>query len=277
MKKLKYLVFLLITVLCVTGCGKKTDAAQELKDAFLKMKGTEAISLKASITMGSDEMKIPYVVDLSYSKDGMHMSAGVTLFGMEQKEEIYMLKTGDEVYTYIYDMEEGMWSYTKGSTDLGTVDMDDMPDDKEIDETIDKLIGAFDEVKKVKSDKDGYEKYEMSISKKTLLESAKEDVENEEELKEIDESFKDFPDALTFTIYLKDGEVSIISMDLSNIEIPTDELPEGMNMKLFDFTIELVARNENVRIEIPKSVEESATYIDSSNLLDQIQNSLGEM
>ncbi len=275
MKKLKSLIFLFIAALCVTGCGKD-NARKELKDAFLKMKGTEAISFKASITMGSEEMKIPYNVEMSMSKDGMHMKASVSLLGYEETEETYVITKGNESYVYIYDTEEKRWSYLKGDSAEAAIDFSfDGLNSEDIDKGIDKFVDSFDEVKKVKSDKDGYNKYEIKINKKTIEEISKEGVDSEEELKEIEKSLKVFPDSLLASIYLKDGELAIVSLNLSNMEIPTDDLPEGMNMKVFDFTVEILGRNDDVKVELPKEIEESATYIDASLDLESILD--GEM
>ena len=79
---------------------------------------------------------------------------------------------------------------------------------------------------------------------------------------EMEESLKSLPDSLVFNIYLKDGEVAIITMDLSKMELPTDMLPEGMNFKVFDISFELLGRNDAVKVELPKEVEENAVYME---------------
>ncbi len=270
MKKLKSLIFLFIVVLCITGCGKD-NSKQELKDALLKMKGTQAIAFKASITMGSEEMKIPYNIEMNMNKDGMHMKLSVNFLGYEQAQETYVINKDNESYVYTYDTEEKSWSYLKGGSAESIIDFSfDGSNSEDIDKGIDKLVDSFDEVKKVKSDKDGYDKYEMKISKKTIEKVSKEDVDDEEELKEIENSLKAFPDSLLVSIYLKDKELAIVSLDLSNMEIPTDEMPEGMNMKVFDFTVEILGRNDAVKVELPKEVEESATYMDTDLDLESI-------
>ena len=62
-------------------------------------------------------------------------------------------------------------------------------------------------------------------------------------------------------MYLKDGELAIINMDLSSMTIPSlsEEMPEGVNMKFYDLTLEILGRNEKVVVEVPKEIEDSAT------------------
>lgn len=273
MKKIKYLIFLFIALVCVTGCGKD-NTKKELKDAFLKMKDTKAVSMKMSINMGTEEVKIPYNVELAYKEGNMHAKIGVSFLGAEQTMEYYGLMTDDDYYMYMYDSESEMWAYTKGSSyGLNMFDLKSLLEgedteklsDEEVSKNIDEFLDTFDSMKKVKSDKDGYKKYELTINKKKLEEKLVKEAENDDEKKEMEESLKSLPETLNFVIYVKDGEIAILSMDLSKIELPT-EVMEGMNMKLFDFTVEILGRNDAVDVTIPKSVTENATYIEQPNI-----------
>lgn len=281
MKKLKYFVFLLVALVCVTGCGKD-NSKKEIKEAILKLKDTKAISLKGTINMGSDELKMPLVLEFSTTKDGMHMKYGVDVLGTSQDAmEMYTVKKEDGIYTYLMaDPNTKTWTYTKQALPNSKTDNDTDVSKKleeELDEKkIDEWFDTFDSVKKVDSDKEGYQKYELKISKEKMKDNAKKEVDDEENIKKLEESLKVFPDSLVFTIYIKDGELVSFSIDLSEIDFsslmaeslptePTDDpsvntaIEMYKNMKFFDITIEILGRNDNVKIEVPKEIEEKAT------------------
>lgn len=291
MKKLKYLVFVFLSVLCLTGCGKD-KAKDELKDALLKLKDTEAISMKLNLNMGSEEMKMPLSMEMSVKGNNAHMKFGMTVFGTTQEMyEAYMIEKDKELYNYIYDATsgEGKWVYTKTPImNNGQGSLTDSFGENLDEQKIEEYLDSFESVKKVKSDKDGYQKYELTVSKKSIEEDSKKDVEDEDALKMIDEALKVFPDSLTFNMYLKNGELAIMTADFSNIDFSSimsenllgnlstdedsDELDQTMemfkNFKLFDMTIEIVARNEDVKVELPKEVEEKAIQFTDDTSLD---------
>lgn len=260
MKKLKYLLFLFITLICVTGCGKD-NSKENLKEAMLKLKDTKAIAMKMSVTMGSDEMKLPLNFEISVNENGMHMKYSTNLFGMEVAEETYAINKGEESFVYTYDSEDKKWYYMRGEKGNSVIDFN-FDDNADFEKELDEYLESLSSIKKVKSDKDGYDKLEITISKKTMEESINKEKDIEEDdKKDIEEALKSLPEEFTFYMYLKNGELAIINMDLSSMTIPslTEEMPEGVNMKLYDLTLEILGRNENVLVEVPKEIEDSAT------------------
>lgn len=295
MKKIKYLMFVFLSVLCLTGCGKD-KSKDEIKDALLKMKDTKAISMKVTVNMGSDEIKMPLSMEMSGTGNNVHMKYSMTVLGTTQEMmEMYMIEKDKELYNYIYEgmSGEGRWIYTKTPIENTTNTMTDTFN--EIDEKkVEEYLNSFDTVKKVKSDKEGYQKYELTLSKKSMEESAKKEIEEyaieqtkEDTLKEMEEIFKMLPDSFVFNMYLKDGELAYMTADFSSIDFSSmisdamdDESMDGLdseanqmmemfkNFKVFDMTIEIVGRNDAVKVEVPKEVEESATLMESDLSLD---------
>ncbi len=271
MKKIHHLIFLIIALICITGCGKD-HSKEELKNAFLKLKGTNAISMNFNMNMGTEAMKIPVTMSVDYNKDGMHLK--VDSLGGIAAQEVYVLQKEEETLTYYFDQQSKKWYYTKTAlaTPVFEFSLDGLENGEKIDDGIDSFISTFDEVKKMKSDKEGYTKYELIINKNTLLEKQKENIEDKDELEEIEENLKSFPEKLIINIYLKDGELAIFSIDLSDIEIPNESMPEGMSMKFYDLSFELLARNENVKVSLPQEIEEKAIYVETKENTDDTSN-----
>lgn len=254
MKKLKYLGILLVAMVLMTGCGKKADPKKDLESALSKFKDVKAISMNLEIKMGTAEMKIPMKMSLTAAEDFMHMNYSVSMLGQTQEEEMYMRKKDNQVNQYKFDSVNNRWVYTTIESDA--MDTVDKVTGEEFDKNLSEMMDSLSSVKKVKSDKDGYDKLEITISKKDTIEKAKAELDDEEAKKQVEETFKDTPEEIKFYAYLKDGEFSSMTIDASTI------LGEGalMGMSIYDVTIEIVAINDKVDKAYPKNLDE-ATYL----------------
>ncbi len=253
MKKLRYLSLLLVVMLLVTGCGKG-NPKKDLENALLKMKDTNAISMNLELSMGTAEMKIPMKMEFAVAKDFMHMKYSVTMLGQSEEQELYMMKKGDKLNQYQFDNENNRWVYTTVENDV--MDNAEKVTGEEFDKNIDEFMKYLSSVKKVKSDKDGYDKLEITVSKKSMIDAAKKELESDEEKEEVEKSFESAPEEIKFYAYLKDGELASMTIDASTI------MGEGalMGMSIYDVTIELVGRNDKVDTAYPKNLDE-ATYL----------------
>lgn len=253
MKKLKYLGVLLVAIILMTGCGK-TNPKKDLENALSKFKDVDAISMNLEIKMGTAEMKIPMKMELTAAKDFVHMNYSVSMLGQTESQEVYMRKKDDQVLQYQFDDQNNRWVYTTVESD--TMDTVDKVTGEEFEKNIDEFMKLLKSVKKVKTDKEGYDKLEITVATKDIMEKVKESAETDEEKKEIEESYKDAPEEIKFYAYLKDGELSSITVDASTM------MEEGalLGMTIYDITIEVVAINDKVDKAYPKTLDE-ATYL----------------
>ncbi len=93
----------------------------------------------------------------------------------------------------------------------------------------------------------------------------------DEEKEENEKSFEKAPEEIKFYAYLKDGELSSMTMDVSTL------MGEGalMGMSIYDVTIEIVALNDKVDTSYPKVMEE-ATYVSPEEFSNFILGSSDE-
>ncbi len=268
MKKLRYFSLLLVVVFLMTGCGKG-NPKKDLETSLLNMKDTTAIAMNLSISMGTPEMKIPMKMEFAMSKDFMHMNYSVSMLGQTESQEMYMIKKEDKVNQYQYDKANKRWVYTTVESDA--LDNAEKLTGEEFNKNIDEFMKLLTSVKKVKSDKEGYDKLEIIISKKSMMDFAKKEIESDEEKEEIEKSFEKAPEEIKFYAYLKDGELSSMTMDVSTL------MGEGalMGMSIYDVTIEIVALNDKVDTSYPKVMEE-ATYVSPEEFSNFILGSSDE-
>lgn len=247
-KTIKYLSLLVITLLVVTGCGSKKDPKNVLEDALNNMRDVKSASIAAKFTVGmkSEEMTLnmDFDVDGKYDENkNFYMKIKTSLFGFTENQEMYIIEKDGLTYTYTGN-DDG-WTYTTEEASQ----LVPLPDE-EWDESIDELLGMIKEVKEEKTDRDGYTKLTVTLDKDKLIEAMKEEDE------EIQDDIKLEGD-LTFNLYVKDGYIAIIEMDISDIvnQATDDEVEMNMTLKL---TLELSDYNKIDAIVLPKEVEENA-------------------
>ena len=253
-KVVKYLSLLIIVLLATTGCGSKKDPKKMLEDALNKMKDVKTMAMKVDIAVGmkAEGMSLEMSMNVSGEVDENHnvyMKVGASLLGYNQSSETYMIhKDG---YTYNYTNDGEGWVYTveeyEGIEELTA---------EEKNEEIDKFLDSIKEVKEEKSDKEGYTKLNVTIDKvkmNEMISDSQEDVEFNLE--------KD----MVFNVYIKDGYIEIIEMDISELVnkiMSENETEVNMNMTA-KVTFELNNFNKIDSIVLPKEIEESATLENS--------------
>lgn len=253
-KAVKYFSLLLAVMLVLTGCGKK-DAKTTLDDAVKKMEDLESFNMKVTMDMSMEAEGTTIAMNLGLNggmnvkEEKGHMTMDISLFGMTQKAEMYT-ETKDG-YTYTYTNSDDGWTYEKEAK------KDDESSKAEI-EKFEKMLEDSKTVKKVKSDKDGYTKLEVTIDKDAMNKAAK---ENSDLLGATGADTKnmEFKQDVKFTVYIKDGYVAIIEMDLSDIlkeSMKEADSEEEYNVSA-KFSIELSDFNK-VKVSIPEEVTKNA-------------------
>lgn len=270
-RSLKYFTLLVALLVVVTGCsfGKK-DSKTQLEDAVNKTVDAESGKVKAdltaSVSMQGTTIDISMTADAEEYKESDNVLSGhakvnMSLFGMSQSSEVYMdVKDG---YLYTYTGSDGEWTYTKSEYKVA---------DKLSKEKISEYIDKAKEIKEEKTDKKGYTKLLVTISSDEINKLYNNSELNDGEVSNI------VSNDVTLTVYLKDGYVAIVEMDLtdafkaligqmgsSSEELNNMEISAKVSIELSDF-------NKVDKITIPEDVVNNATEEtdDSSSALDSI-------
>ena len=212
-RSLKYFSILLAIILVLTGCGNnstssKKDAKEQLNDAIKKTNEANSFSAKFGLNLEASSNGSTMSASLTGNGDfnlkdntpSAHYTANMSLFGMAQEIEGYVTVKDNKVYTY--SKSEGDWTYS--TSDYKAEDFST--------EKINTLADNAKEVKSVKSDKSGYTKLEVTIDKEKLN-SSTQDVDTSSLLG----SDLKFDSDIVVNVYLKDGYVSIVEIDLADL------------------------------------------------------------
>ena len=209
-KSLKYFSLFLALILVLTGCGKKnstetkTNSSESgngtVEEAFTKTFDSKGCSLDGSMTMQMSAQGMSMDVTMkmkgdAYYGDTMssHITTDTSMMGMNQTQETYTVVKDGEQYTYQKSDNDG-WEYTKAAVKTSSLNKDQFL----------KYIKEAKENKKVDSDKEGYTKYEITLDSAKLAS----DLNLGDSMPAMD---------IKFNVYVKDGYVSIIDMDLSDL------------------------------------------------------------
>ena len=271
MKKItKYLSLLLILILVTTACGKKEENIQseqskpeepgtvdDFKTAYINFRTVEsyAMDINFDIDMLMDGSTIAMDMNMASEIDkntNIHSVMNISLMGMSEEQEFYQINKEGKIISYTNI--DGVWYYSEEP-----ITIKDNLSDEELNEMINEL-----DVKPVESDKEGYQKYVVGFSKEMLeqiMEKMPEGSMNENEEALFDSSiYGDFE----FVFYIKDNQISIIELDLSNIMdsvIGEDtEIDAQMGVVM---TIELKKYNKIPEIVVPDEIIQNALPTDN--------------
>lgn len=271
MKKItKYLSLLLILILVTTACGKKEENIQseqskleepgtvdDFKTAYINFRTVEsyAMDINFDIDMLMDGSTIAMDMNMASEIDkntNIHSVMNISVMGMSEEQEFYQINKEGKIISYTNI--DGVWYYSEEP-----ITIKDNLSDEELNEMINEL-----DVKPVESDKEGYQKYVVGFSKEMLeqiMEKMPEESMNENEDVLFDSSiYGDFE----FVFYIKDNQISIIELDLSNIMdsvIGEDtEIDAQMGVVM---TIELKNYNKISEIVVPDEIIQNALPTDN--------------
>ena len=269
-KGLKYFSLFLALILVLTGCGKKSSETKEnkengnvsIEDAFEKTFDAKGFSVNGTVSMKmavqgmNAEIKADIKGDVYKGENlSSHLITTATAIGMNTKAETYTVVKDGEQYTYQKTDNEG-WEYAKSK----------VTDSFKKEDFVNALKEAK-ENKKVDSDKEGYTKYEVTFDTSKL--TGKLNLGDLTSIPAMD---------LTANIYVKDGYVSIISIDLSELykKMMSDSTTTGSIAGSADITASIYMELSNFgnvnEITVPQDVVSSAK---ESNDIESSLNLLG--
>ena len=240
---LKYLGTMFAMVLLMTGCGSKS-AEDTFSDAIDKTKDVKnlhlAMKVDASVSAQGTTMGIGMNIEGEGGEEAAHFTGKVSLLGMEQEMEVYTLEKDNMMYSYQKD-DEGNWTYTKEAINKEEMDTEEVL----------KKLKEYKSIKKVKSDKKGYTKLEVVYDGKKLNEAT-----SDETVKETLGQDVKIEKDLVVNVYVKDGYISIISVDLG--DLAKDLVKEqGYEVKA-TITIEMSKFNKVNKVTVPEEVLNNA-------------------
>ena len=278
-KSLKYLGMFLLTVLIITGCGKKEERKAEdvLKEAEGKLDAANSYKVDVKVNMGMNVSGISanYDMDMNYdvyyndkdNKDFVsHYIVKVPIANTE--EEIYIERNGNKSTSYTKN--DGKWVYENEEVLEELADLN-----------INQFNFDYSSVRYEESDKEGYKKIVATITSddiNKMIETLKpllgESI-SDEDLNQL----KDFKLDTDFIInyYLKNDEIEIMEMDMSDLmnELLSKPLQDAItsndnanslelealkNMKMtFKMTATIKDVNKLDKITIPEEVKKNAT------------------
>lgn len=270
MKKLKYLIIMFLVVL-ISGCGNN-DAKETLKEALQNMRNIENAALKIDADLGFDmegtTLSMNVDMDMQMDKNkNVYANINVSFFGQSQQQEMYMINKDDK--TYIYESDGEIWTYSFVDYIESTIDLTD----EEYEEMLEKLLDAMTEVKEEKTDKEGYTKLVVSVNYKKINQLlATYNTESDTELK--------FDSDFELTLYLKDGYIYIVEMDMSNIindmaKLYGEDDEFTSSLSQLDITLKISFEFYDINkindIELPTEVEENAILeIDDEYYIEEV-------
>lgn len=280
-KSLKYLGMFLLTVLILTGCGKKEERKAEdvLKEAEGKLEAANSYKIDVKVNMGMNVSGISanYDMDMNYDvyyndKDHkdlvLHYIVKIPMNNSEV--ESYVEQNGNKATSYMKSDDE--WKYTteEASEELANLNINQFNFD-------------YSSVRYEESDKEGYKKIVATITSddiNKMIETLKpllgESI-SDEDLNQL----KDFKLDTDFIInyYLKNDEIEIMEMDMSDLmnELLSKPLQDATasndndnsleleSLKNMKMTFKLSATIKDVnkldKITIPEEVKKNATQM----------------
>ncbi len=273
-KGLKYLSILFALILVITGCGKK-DKKEESKSASnddfaaavektSNVKGFK-MNAKADIKVSAQGQEMPMSLSMNgdvYSdleKPSAHINGTIDLGALGGKQDV-------ELYTNVKDGKIYTYSKTENQWTVDTQDYNKEQTNKVNKEEILNKIKDAKEIEKVDSDKDGYTKYQIKVTADKINEALKTAGSAAGTDMKVDSDFK-------LDVYVKDGYVSIISIDLGDL-FKEMLKSSGTNMDVTaKMTIEFSDFDKVSEIVVPESVVSTAKAdtTGSNSMLDFIK------
>ena len=238
-KVLKYFSLMIAFLLVLTGCNfSKKDGKEEISNGFDKTSKATNFSEKVSVdfSMESEGKKVAAnaTIDGKVYTEGeqtlMDASIKVGASGMTLEGKLYVDASKDAVKIYINYM--GQW-LKLDSAALG-IDLKEVMSQNTTQQLTGKdLIDLSKEVKSVKSDKKGENKYNVVLDKEKMnkkfteayekaMEEAKKDATSADAISEYEEAINEFKNGIfskdfSFVMYTKDGYVTGVEIDMASI------------------------------------------------------------
>lgn len=293
-KYLKYLSFVFVFLLVLTGCDTDAKSEKKLKDAIDKTAKASSLNekIKLSGSGNVEGQKQDYTIegDFDTYKDSENSSTmrgklKLASTGMEYSVESYLALSDTKFGAYVnfnntwvkFEQEFDKKTYQEVINDLK----------KEFTDS-EKFIKLVKSLKEEKTDKKGYTKLVVTFDKDKINEEMKKSADkaideykndnttSAEEKTEAIERVKKISDNgllsnnIKVNIYIKDGYISIVEVDLSELIncLSKDSLSEEEKKQIDDLkleaklSIELSNFNKIEKIEIPADAKNGKDILD---------------
>lgn len=248
MRKAKIFMFsLLVSMVALTGCGKKNNLSPEdtIKKAISNMQSAENYKMTAnfnittkfgnsSIAMSAD---LDGIVDVKNKINKYNIKAGA--LGIESETEQYIKTDGDEVITYEKDAD-GNWT-KQVSSDATSGDMTN---------NLPAILNSGNNIKELKADKNNYY-YEITIGADAMKDMFS--LMDDTDLDDLDNFDGKF--IINVGINKKSYNYASISMDMTDLLNSVSSDAEYTKVEL---VINFSDYNKAGQVEIPAEVIENA-------------------
>ncbi len=234
MKYIKIIVCAFFIFFISTGCQSKT-ADEILKEALDKTNNSESYKMEVRTKVGSGEYSFQEKTMGTYTKTSSHYVTESYFAGNAMNVEVYTTEKDNKLYQYNSGDEGASWGYS----------IYDISEMRESLLFLNSIISITDTVKEVKTDLEGYKKLELILNKK----EANEKFSENEEIVGLD-----FSKDIIVDVYIKDGYISKLELDFSDI------LDKEYKKDIEEYSMNFSYTNYNAieEIEVPKEILENA-------------------
>ena len=241
MKRIKYLIVLSIMIL-LTGCGAN-DGSKILEEALTNMQNVNSGIMEVDVLVAMDGYSIDMRITNAFTERGdAHSSLTASVLGIDVKSESYTILDGDDYYIYTNDNDEG-WTYE-------IIPVNEYVNDEMSVGMVSGFADNYKSVTKVKSDRKGETKLEVVVDKDAVMNALvfAQDLGEEADF--------ELADDFVMNVYIKDGYITCISMnftDILNIE--------ESSISTYTMNFNISEHNNVAEIAVPKDVYDNAKQI----------------
>lgn len=268
MKKFKYImIFMLVSMVALTGCGKKNSLSpsESVKQAKEKMEKLDNYNMKAELIVGiaSGDVSMDIKVNMDGSVDvknkKSYVKTSMDLLGNSQESEAYSTEVDGIVTTYSKD-NDGNWTLSTSETNSTS----------DITNSALAILTNGEKLKELKADDKNYN-YQINISVDELKKLAG---NTDDSLNLLDGVDLSGDLVVKFSIDKENGYYTKMSIDmkdlLKNVTKDLGEEASSLQISKAEFNFEFLDFNKAKAIEIPAEALETDSKIDnnSGNVVD---------
>lgn len=268
MKKFKYImIFMLVSMVALTGCGKKNSLSpsESVKQAKEKMEKLDNYNMKAELIVGiaSGDVSMDIKVNMDGSVDvknkKSYVKTSMDLLGNSQESEAYSTEVDGIVTTYSKD-NDGNWTLSTNETNSTS----------DITNSALAILTNGEKLKELKADDKNYN-YQINISVDELKKLAG---NTDDSLNLLDGVDLSGDLVVKFSIDKENGYYTKMSIDmkdlLKNVTKDLGEEASSLQISKAEFNFEFLDFNKAKAIEIPAEALETDSKIDnnSGNVVD---------
>lgn len=268
MKKFKYImIFMLVSMVALTGCGKKNSLSpsESVKQAKEKMEKLDNYNMKAELIVGiaSGDVSMDIKVNMDGSVDvknkKSYVKTSMDLLGNSQESEAYSTEVDGIVTTYSKD-NDGNWTLSTSETNSTS----------DITNSALAILTNGEKLKELKADDKNYN-YKINISVDELKKLAG---NTDDSLNLLDGVDLSGDLVVKFSIDKENGYYTKMSIDmkdlLKNVTKDLGEEASSLQISKAEFNFEFLDFNKAKAIEIPAEALETDSKIDnnSGNVVD---------